>query len=253
MADRLLLYGIVAPDEVAPGPVEFGERALESIAAAGLVGIFRRSAGADVRAPAGDAEVAAALEFSADLRALHRRFDLLPARYGVAFADSDALCRHITAHAQAYRDALARIRGSTEVALHLELPSLGERSLATPRASAPPAGETSGGRAYLLARKAAMDRRRALEGRARAVTAELLDALGEVVREHRAELKATADADVDALSLALLVERGRLRELRERFLPWLDTSDLRVVMTGPWAPSSFVGDDTTIDYGDSSR
>ncbi|MCA9663066.1 MAG: GvpL/GvpF family gas vesicle protein, partial [Myxococcales bacterium] len=133
------------------------------------------------------------------------------------------------------------------------LPRQGERAPATARVSAAPAGETSGGRAYLLARKAAMDRRRATEERARAVTAALLDALGEVVREHRAELKATADANVDALSLALLVERGRLRELRDRLLPWLDASDLRVVMTGPWAPSSFVGDDATGDYGDSSR
>ncbi len=203
----------------------------------------RSGAGAPDREEEAEANVNGALAFAEAIATLHRHGDLLPARVGTGFTSAKSLRHHLDKEHTTYLEALARIRGCTEIALRIDLkPSDEHLDADTGTASSGASGGSTGagrGRAYLLARRAEDRRREALKGSAAKLAAELQEALHGIIREQRAELVSERRGH-EAVAVALLVERARLASLRSALSEWLERGDHRGIANGPLAPYSFV-------------
>lgn len=172
------------------------------------------------------------------VRAALRSATPLPIRFGTRFADERAALEALRERREAFLAGLERVAGRVEMGLRL---------CWDPPASAPeeepdgagPEAATGPGRAYLERRR----RERAEDARARERAAE---ALARVERffadlELPTERRMLPEPGV-AGTVAHLVHRSNLTDYRKRAerargecLP------MRLLLTGPWAPYSFVG------------
>ena len=143
---------------------------------------------------------------------------VLPARFGLAFADDAALAEGVRERRAALEAALAHVEGCVELGLRVLAPEQGDAA----------AGATGGGD-YLRARL------RETEARER-LAAELHDALA--ARSRDAQRAAAADRWL--LSSAYLVPVAEVDGFRRAFES-LEAShpELELLLTGPWPPYSF--------------
>ena len=143
---------------------------------------------------------------------------ILPARFGRAFADEQALADAIRDQLPVIRDALARVRGCAE---------LGVRVLADDEE---PPREAASGAAYMRARLARTVERQRL-------AAELH---GPLAARSRASTHVVDATPRLLLSAAYLVERGRIDDFRTAVTDLIGAHPtLTVACTGPWPPYSF--------------
>lgn len=148
---------------------------------------------------------------------------LLPARFGVAFNDVQALETALGERADELRESLERVRGRVE---------LGVRVVGEERREATTA---STGRAYLEARRATSAEADRLEG-------ELHDALARRVRAARVSKQSGGRL---VLSGAYLVEPDGIPAFQDA-IHSLETEHphLTFALTGPWPAYSFTGVET---------
>ncbi|RKE17527.1 GvpL/GvpF family gas vesicle protein [Streptomyces sp. TLI_171] len=171
----------------------------------------------------------------------------LPLRFATVYRDDDRVRALLAAHAPAFLAALARIADRTEWGVKAYLDARAAEP--EPDADARTAGggpEDRPGTAYLLRRRAARDSgARALEEaaeRARRIHGALAAAAGESAEHPPQSPEAAGVRDPMVLNGAYLVDRGReaafgrlVAELGSAHRPLL-----RVELTGPWPPYSFV-------------
>ncbi len=156
----------------------------------------------------------------------------VPVRFGQWFATPEALERRVLDRCDAYAAWLRELAGALEFGIRV-------LEAVPPSPSAAASTRPATGREYLeaLARRDAAAR--AAASRAESLAAELRAALGGLVRRDRVEPPADGRGHA---SIAHLVARRdferygrRIAELRAR------RPALRLVVSGPWPPYSFVG------------
>jgi hypothetical protein len=139
---------------------------------------------------------------------------LLPARFGLAFADTGELEQALREKAGSLEESLERVRGRVELGIRV----VGEQS-------APPSAEN--GREYLEARR-----------RQLAAADEFHESLAE---QARASARGNSSGRL-VLSGAYLVDPGSIPAFREA-VGELESEhpSLSFALTGPWPPYSFAG------------
>ncbi|MEU5388509.1 GvpL/GvpF family gas vesicle protein [Kitasatospora cineracea] len=257
------LYAVAPADTGAPPPDTPGGVAGEhprTVGAGGLLAVVGSVPGPDFDADALQRRLRDPQWLEPAVRAHHRVVSAtagraLPVRFGTVYRDDDRVRALLTAHADAFRTALARVADRTEwgVKAHLDKARLDQARLDQARTEAEAATGTGGppdddrpGTAYLLRRRAARDRdtRDLADAAARARQVHLaLTGLADHSTEHPPQPpEATGVRDPMLLNGAYLVHRSReagfaraVRDLREQHAPVL-----RLELTGPWPPYSFV-------------
>ncbi|MEX2582373.1 MAG: GvpL/GvpF family gas vesicle protein [Gemmatimonadota bacterium] len=175
------------------------------------------------------------------VRAALRSATPLPLRFGAVFAEEDAAVRLLTDRGEEFGADLERIANRVEMGLRIGRAGDGEQE---GRGDGAPSPDGEGGdrerpgRAYLEARRAALRTAAA----AREASASVLDQ----VESRFADLELPSVRSIEGTTstigrVAHLVHREQLRLYRDRIeLLQLDRGDLRITVTGPWAPYSFV-------------
>jgi hypothetical protein len=162
----------------------------------------------------------------------------LPVRFGTVLADASAVADALAARYDVLTADLARLGDKVEFGLNVlwDPPITPGEDLA-PGSGAAVEAQGRGAR-YLRARLAAHRREAAMRERARSLARELDRDLSVHALERRCTLLPTPRLAVRA---AYLVEPGRVPAFRDAFAQ-LDRAHpaLRVLLSGPWPPYSFV-------------
>ncbi len=211
----IYVYGFVASPARLPSLPGLEDAPLESRDVAGMTLALSRHAGGPPE-PSEDA----VLRHAHVVEELSRTgAAVLPARFGLLFADEVALQRAVREHGDELRAGLERVRGCVELGLRVLLPEGKDE----------PAGVAGGGD-YLRARL------RETTGRER-LARELHKALTGLAHDHTYRSPPSGQL---LLSAAYLVPEGAVEPFRRevRKLEW-SHPELALVCTGPWPPYSF--------------
>jgi hypothetical protein len=227
------VYAIVGCDTPLPASIAYGPSDLEMVSCGELAAVTRR-------VPAGDSvpvTVEAVLHHEAVVEAMRQYGRTLPVRFGTVFREATAVAAALMERYETLAADLDRLGDKVELSLTALWAAPASENGGTPEETSR-AGKSAGAQ-YLYARAAQLRRDETLKERARAVAEELDRALGEVaVLEQRVTLAPTPrvairttylldSAEVDAFQVAFEgVRRSR--------------DDVRVLLTGPWPPYSFV-------------
>jgi hypothetical protein len=171
------------------------------------------------------------------LREALRTATPLPARYRGAVAGEAELRESLRARAAEWTDALARLAGRVEmgIAVPLAAEAPADASAAAPVGDP---GPPASGREYLARRRAEADARDGVRGAAEARLAKVEQCVGEVPWPAA---RTVVGARGVAGTLAYLVPRAEVAEFRRRTAALAAcTGEPRPLVTGPWAPYSFV-------------
>jgi gas vesicle protein GvpL/GvpF len=215
----LHLYGFVEPHPEGLGLGLDGE-ALVAIVCDGIVAV------ASEHARALDASTEDALwEHERVLEALLEAGPVLPVRFGVHFADREALCAKVRPRSAELAKALTEVRGKVEVSVRL----LARDGAPEPARDVAAVGGP--GARYLLER---LDERRGAQRKLETVRARLAP----FAVAERSRLLPRPGTPATA---AFLVERDLLARFR-REVGQLEREfeDVALVCTGPWPPYNFV-------------
>ena len=164
----------------------------------------------------------------------------VPIRFGQVVEDERALERHLLE--TDYRPLLERVAGTVEFGIRIVDPEAAppgsvERSIPVSEGASPSGSAPGSGAAYLKALAARLHEGEARQARSLDAAREIDTGLARWVRESRIE---GTDQPAGALVAHLVQTDGaaaydaRARELGDRYPP------LRIVVTGPWPPYSFV-------------
>lgn len=197
----------------------------------GQVQVVRRAGLALLLAPGPERlDTDAALALNRVLTTLAGRIDVVPLRLGPP-APRGVLVESFVERREALWAALARIRGAVELG-----------SLWRVEASAKPApAQDRGGAAWLRARAAASVAERAACDR---IDAALDGITHEALRGIARDAARRVSGGI-LVSRPLLVARAEVEEARQRILERAAAAGHAPVLTGPWAPWSFVGPSDT--------
>lgn len=179
------------------------------------------------------------LRHEAVVEAARRQGPALPVRFGTVFRDAESVACALAERYEALVVDLERLGGKVEVSLTA---LWGPLSFGDHRSVAPPDEGVSAGRGagarYLYARAAETRREDALRERARVVARDLDRGVGRLALERRVALLPTSRIAVRAVYLLDPAGVGAFQEAFEAIRR--ASGDLRLLLTGPWPPYSFV-------------
>jgi hypothetical protein len=188
-------------------------------------------------APGGGATPERIRTHDAVLREALRTATPLPARYGGAVAGEAELRERLHARAGEWTDALARLAGRVEMGIAVPLAAdapVAASAAAPVGAQGPPAS----GREYLARRRAEADARDGARRTAGTRLAQVEQCLGQVPWPAA---RTVVGARGVAGTLAYLVPRAEVAEFRRHTRALAGcTGEPPPLVTGPWAPYSFV-------------
>jgi hypothetical protein len=167
---------------------------------------------------------------------LRRRQPVVPVRLATIYVDDDNLRVMLDANADRFAAALDLTRGRTE---------WGVKAFAIAGASEetdPDVDADGPGTAYLMRKRAARDRAARARQRLLDAAEEVHARVGEIAvasrRYHPQDPRLSGRDEEMVLNAAYLVDDARSAELRQLVESW-DAPELRLELTGPWAPYSF--------------
>jgi hypothetical protein len=160
----------------------------------------------------------------------------LPLRYGTLLRSEPAAAEMLAERAGEFRATLDRLTGTVEMGVRIDWDAEPEAPDADP---GPPGSQATGaGRAYLEARRAELANELRIRERAESL---LLEAEAEFADLGLPTVRTVLAREGVAGSLAHLVHRSQATRYRERAREVTHRRpDLRITLTGPWAPYSFV-------------
>jgi len=181
--------------------------------------------------------VEAVRRHEAVVEAVRRQGPALPVRFGTVFRDVASVASALAAQYEPLAADLDRLGDKLEVSLTAlwAAPPNGDAAASPP--AEPIAGRGAGAR-YLQARAAELRRDEAMKARAKVVARELDLMLGAHALAQRISLLPTPRV---ALRATYLLDPSGLNAFKRAFEAALRTrGDVRVLLTGPWPPYSFV-------------
>ncbi len=177
----------------------------------------------------------AVLRHEAVVEAARRQGPALPVRFGTVFRDAEAVACALAERYEPLAADLERLGDRVELCLTVLWPAPPVEDTPAPAPSDP---ETSAGARYLHARAAELRREEALTERAEAVARELEQAFGALALERRVSLLPTPRV---AVRTAYLLDAAAVADFRAAFQATRRArGELRLLLTGPWPPYSFV-------------
>ena len=234
MGSACYVYAIVGRDTPMPAADRQNAAELAMIAWRDLAAVTGRTGDGD--APL---TMEAVLQHETIVEAVRRQGPSLPVRFGTVFRDATSVASALAARYETLAADLARLGDKVELGLTVlwAAPPSGESATSATLDDAAPAAQSAGAR-YLHARAAEFRRDDALRARARTVAAELELALGALALERRESLLPTPRV---AVRTAYLLEPAGVGAFRAAVETIRATRGaLRVLLTGPWPPYSFV-------------
>jgi hypothetical protein len=187
------------------------------------------------------------LRHEAVVEAARRQGPALPVRFGTVFRDAESVASALAERYEPLVADLERLGDKVELSLTAlwATPPTGDAPPATPREEGTPAGRGAGAR-YLYARAAETRREDAVRERAEAAAREVDRSLGRLAIETRVSLLPTPRV---AVRTAYLLDSAGVGAFQAAFEEMRRTrGDLRLLLTGPWPPYSFVRRSET-EYG----
>jgi len=172
------------------------------------------------------------------VEAVRREGPALPVRFGTLFPTADALGAALAARYETLAADLDRLGDKVELALTALWAGLPDGDAAPTLAMGGTGIGVGPGARYLLTRAAQFRRDDALNARAQAVARELERGVGGLVIGRRLSVLPTARIALRATYLLEPVSVGAFRDAVAANA--VDGGVVRVVMTGPWPPYSFV-------------
>jgi hypothetical protein len=241
------VYAIVAHGGQLPaGLTGFGEAELSLVASGGLAAVVGPLAPCGLQRTTEDV-----LRHGAVVEALQVCGPTLPVRFGTVLPDAEAVARALAEHRAELKADLARLGDKVEFGLTVLWDRRPGDDDPSHDAKEGEASEHAPGTRYLRARLAVLHRDEARREVARAIATELEAALGPLVFDRRCSVAPTERL---AIRAAFLIEptrfdacRQAIAEVRRRH------PDLRVLVSGPWSPYSFVSRDPAGERGDPGR
>lgn len=233
MSDGLYVYAVVHHDgaQTSMGEV-LASRGLNLVPWRGLAAITRRTS-----LDAGAVSMDAVRQHEAVVEALLEDSAALPVRFGTIFRDAASVTSALAEQYEPLAADLARVGGKAELsltALWVSPPVWDGPGFESPDAFST---ERAGAR-YLRARAALLQREQGARERARAIAEALDRELASLTLERRVRLLPTPRI---AVRTAYLLERSAVTTFRTAFEGLRRTqSELRLLLTGPWPPYSFV-------------
>jgi hypothetical protein len=232
LSSACYVYAIVSRDTPLPIAATGAELALVPWRA--LAAITRRLGEAGARLT-----MDAVLHHEAVVEAVRQQGPALPVRFGTVFPDEPSVASAIAQRYEPLVADLDRLGDKVELSLTAlwAASPFSDGHTATTREEGRPEGQGAGAR-YLHARAAELRVEDAVNERARAVAEELDEVLGGLALERRASVLPTPRIAVRA---AYLLESAGVSGFQKAFEGIRETrGDLRVLLTGPWPPYSFV-------------
>ena len=238
MTSGWYVYAIVAGDtRLPPGLTGFGESELSTVVSGSLSSV------AAPLAPCGlQRTTENVLRHGAIVEALQERGPTLPVRFGTVVPDAEAVARALAERRTELTTDLARLGDKLEFGLIVlwDRPPGDDDSRSDGSVEDDGPGHGPGTR-YLRARLVASRRAVARQAAAETIAREIDAALGPCVLDRRCSVAPTGRL---AIRAAFLIEptrfdacRQAIAEVRKR------RPDLRVLVSGPWSPYSFVSRD----------
>ncbi len=231
MTDAFYVYAIVGRGVTLPGSVSGDDLALLPCRDIGAVASQLKQSGAP------PVTMEAVPRHESVVEAVRQQGPALPVRFGTVFRDAAAVTSALAERYDALVADLERIGDKVELcltALWANAPADDASLSAHPENTD---GESAGAR-YLLTRAAEARRHDAIEEHARALAEECDDVLGGLALEGRMTLVPTSGI---AFRTAYLLERQDVAAFRMEFEQARRAQhELRILLTGPWAPYSFV-------------
>lgn len=236
MSSACCVYAIVRRDTPLPSPrVEPHARGLSLVPCRDLAAVTGRMT--DAAAPAG---VNAVLRHEAVVEAVCRQGRALPVRFGTVFRDPSDVASAIAGRYESLAADLLRLGDKVELSL--------TALWASPPGDTPAVATRDvrgGGAGYLRARAAEHHHADALRERARAAARTLDQSLGALALERRRWLLPTPGT---AWRATYLLDAGAVGAFRQAFdLARGTLAGVRVLLTGPWPPYSFVQNNERMD------
>ena len=179
------------------------------------------------------------LRHEAVVEAARRRGPALPVRFGTVFRDAEALASALAERYEPLAADLERLGDKVELSLTALWagPHPGDAPAPAPREEGALAGRGAGAR-YLYARAAETRRDDAVRERAQAVARDVDRVLAALALETRVALLPTPRV---AVRTAYLLDPAGVEPFRTAFEEMRRArGDLRLLLTGPWPPYSFV-------------
>lgn len=180
----------------------------------------------------------AALHHEAIVEAVRLQGPALPVRFGTVFRDAGAVARALAERHDVLAADLERIGDKVELSLTVLWPqAASDLAPEDTRAKWEP-GAPATGAAYLRARAAELERGNALTEKARALARELDDRMGSLALDRRVAIMPKPPV---AVRTTYLLHAGAVATFRAAFDAMREVrGELRVLLTGPWPPYSFV-------------
>jgi hypothetical protein len=170
------------------------------------------------------------------VEAAARHHPVAPVRLATIYVDDDAVRALLAEHAHGFEAALDRVRGRVEWGVK------GFAVAGHDEEQPEPAPDLGPGAAYLMRRRAAGDRARQHRLRIREAAEDAHRALAALAVASRRyppqDPRLTGHRDEMVLNAGYLVEESASRQFRDAVERW-DAADVRLQLTGPWAPYSF--------------
>jgi hypothetical protein len=215
----MLLYAVLPADATAPDRAGLTGQRLEVIRSA-LAAVIVEECPDDFRATKENS-----LAFAEIICNLATTAPLLPIRFPTILATRSAVLAQLQASDTAWQHRLTDLHGLSEIVIRAQWPEPEQERADTSHAS---------GTSYLLSRAAALQRRDASVAE-----------ISESVREWAREIKVLPSQQ--GIRIACLVANDDISRLKEAVLSWQHSADQRrVVLSGPWPPFSFVGDQESV-------
>ena len=234
MGSACCVYAIVGRDTLLPAAGIGGDAELAMVPCGALAAVTGRMDAGAVRVT-----TEAVLHHEAIVEAVRRQGPALPVRFGTVFRDATSVASALAQRYEPLAADLHRLGDKVEMGLTA---MWGESPSREPTAGATtgertPAAPGAGAR-YLYARAAAARHDAALKENARAVARELDLVLGALALERRESLLPTPRV---AVRTAYLLDPAGVGAFRAAFDEVRgNRDDLRLLLTGPWPPYSFV-------------
>jgi hypothetical protein len=169
------------------------------------------------------------------LETLHRRIDILPARFGTVLSGDFAVGEWLVRHRDRLVDDLTRLRGTCEMGLRIELADGTSRPNSRVTCAEPTA--PTSGLSYLASRRDGFAQRDGMENRSQLAIDRCLQQIEGCFRDWRR----LTSAQPSVIRLAFLVDRDCVERFRGRLQSaGVTKCEERRALVGPWPPYSFI-------------